>query len=61
MELIKREFIKLSPDEDKAIDLVLAVMGSIQRNTTDPHLKNAADAVVGGLYEVLDHLEQEDD
>lgn len=58
MELIKREFIKLSSDEDEAIDLVLEVMGGIQRNTTDPHLKKAADAVVGGLYEVLDYLEQ---
>lgn len=61
MELIFTEKIKLSPNEDKAIELVLAVMGGIQRAATDPHLRNAADAVIGGLYEVFDHLEQEEE
>lgn len=61
MIIEKRETIKLSANEKKAIDDALLIANGILSEATDPHLRNAAGALLGAIYEIYDHLPHDDE
>lgn len=61
MIIKKRETLELSANEKKAIDNVLLIANGILREATDPHLLNIADILVGAIYEIYDHIPEEEE
>ena len=61
MIIKKRETIELSVNEKKAIDDTLLIASGILSEATDPHLRKAADALLGAIYEIYDHLPYDDE
>ena len=59
MQIIKKETIRFSDNENKACDLVHAMMESIQRESSDPRLTKIANEISCHLYELYDYLEED--
>lgn len=61
MIIKKRETIELSVNEKKAIDDTLLIANGILSEAADPHLRRAADDLLGAIYEIYDHIPEEEE
>ena len=60
MQIIKKETIRFSDSENRACDLIQAMLESIQRECSDPRLMKLANDINCKLYDLYDYLEDDD-
>ena len=60
MEIIKKETIRFSDNENRAYDIVQAMLEGIQRECSDPKLAKLANDINCKLYDLYDYLEDDD-
>lgn len=60
MEIIKKETIRFSDSENRACDIVQAMLEGIQRECSDPRLAKLANEINYRLYELYEYLEDDD-
>lgn len=60
MQVIKTVIIKVSSKEHEALTEVQDMMETLLRESDNPDIKNCADAVLQGIYDLGDYLEEVD-
>lgn len=57
MIIIKKEMIRFSEQENKALDIVQAMLEGLSREASDPSLAKLANDINCKLYDLYDYLE----
>ena len=57
MQIIKKETIRFSDSENRACDIVQAMLEGIQRECSDPRLAKLANDINCKLYDLYEYLE----
>lgn len=59
MEIIKRETIKFSDQEQRCFDMVYMLMENLYNCATDPELRRHAEHITGHMSDIYDYFEEE--